>query len=152
MDFLDNLEFRPPGVPQQGIALWDKTLRALAEPGRKLREEARDAHLAASRGGTVGAVGAIMYLAYAGEAQAAWQVAEGFLLQQGPFAGKQAGAERTTWITDLGWRRSMMLFTPAALNLRLDPRFPRLCEQMGLTNFWKSRGEQPDYLRLDART
>lgn len=152
LDFLGNLEFRPPGVPQAGLDLWDKTLRALAEPDRKRRKEARDAHLGASRGGTVGAVGALMYLAYAGELDAAWQVAEGFLVQRGPFAGKQAGAERTTWITDLGWRRSMMLFTPATLNLRRDPRFERLCDQMGLTNFWKSRGAAPDYLRLDAST
>jgi DNA-binding winged helix-turn-helix (wHTH) protein/Tfp pilus assembly protein PilF len=42
-------------------------------------------------------------------------------------------------------RASFMLFAPAVLALREDPRYARLLQQIGLENYWRVSGHQPDF-------
>jgi hypothetical protein len=37
------------------------------------------------------------------------------------------------------------LFTPPVAAMRADPRFGKLCDEFGLTAYWRARGVKPDY-------
>jgi hypothetical protein len=71
------------------------------------------------------------------------------LLARGPIIrpeppGSRAAAE------DAGNRINMQwLWTPPCAAMRADPRFGPLCDGIGLTEYWRRRGVQPDYLKLD---
>jgi hypothetical protein len=38
------------------------------------------------------------------------------------------------------------MFTPPLAAMRADPRFAKLCDDFGLTAYWRARGVKPDYL------
>jgi DNA-binding winged helix-turn-helix (wHTH) protein/Tfp pilus assembly protein PilF len=44
-------------------------------------------------------------------------------------------------------RLSFMLFAPQVLALRNDPRYARLLERIGLEDYWRASGHQPDFRR-----
>jgi hypothetical protein len=85
-----------------------------------------------------------MILAALGQVDAAFDVAQGFLLWRGSVVRRGQTAGQTT--NDAQWRNGIQwLFTPPAAVMRADPRFLRLCEGVGLTDYWRSRGVRPDY-------
>jgi DNA-binding winged helix-turn-helix (wHTH) protein/tetratricopeptide (TPR) repeat protein len=88
--------------------------------------------------------GAVMILSALGELDAAFDVAEGFLLRRGPLVGSLRNAKEDMPGADSNWRRTMNLFTPATAAMRADPRFKRLCDGMGMTAYWRKRGIWPD--------
>jgi hypothetical protein len=45
-------------------------------------------------------------------------------------------------------RLSFMLFAPQVLALRDDPRYVRLLERIGLEQYWRSSGIQPDFRKM----
>lgn len=148
--FLHNDAFRPPLVPVSALALWHSVLTALAG-ARDARDNAVRMAKASAMAGVSGANTAIMFLSYAGELDAAFDVANGFFLRRGPLAASGQTQAKQPWVTDQSWRRSMMLFTPALVAVRRDPRFAELVAGMGLVKFWKSRGNEPDFRRFDTR-
>jgi hypothetical protein len=48
-------------------------------------------------------------------------------------------------LNDYNRRMTQWLFTPPAAAMRTDPRFARLCEEFGLTAYWRARHVRPDY-------
>jgi hypothetical protein len=86
----------------------------------------------------------MMVLSALGRIDDAYAVAEGTLLRRGPLIGTIWAGKMSTAVTDLQWRRTMPLFTPAAAAMRADPRFISLCDGMGMTAYWRSRGIGPD--------
>ena len=150
-EFLENESLRPPMVPPMAMALWRAVLEALAGADPAARDRARAASIKAALQSVSGANTALMYLAHSGELDTAFEVADGFLLRRGPYAASGQVGDRQTWATDLAWKRTMFLFTPAMLNVRRDPRFATLREGIGLAKFWRDRGEEPDYPAFDAR-
>jgi DNA-binding winged helix-turn-helix (wHTH) protein len=86
----------------------------------------------------------VMYLCALGLPDTAFEVTEGFLLWRGKFLSTDRSNSKE--IDDYNRRMTQWLFTPPVANLRADPRFPRLCDEFGLTAYWRSRGVRPDYL------
>ena len=43
------------------------------------------------------------------------------------------------------WRFTPWLFIPATAAMRADPRLQPICDQAGLTEYWRKRGIKPDY-------
>lgn len=151
LEYLESESQRPATVPPMAMALWRAVLGALASGDAAARDRARAASIKAAQQSVSGSNTALMYLAHSGELDTAFEVANGFLLRRGPYAASGQIGDRQTWVTDQAWRRTMFLFTPAMLNVRRDPRFASLAEGMGLTRFWRDRGEEPDYPAFDAR-
>ncbi|RYG87484.1 MAG: hypothetical protein EON59_07280 [Alphaproteobacteria bacterium] len=150
LQFLNNAEMHPTNLPKPALALWSAVLSALSGD-RNARGDARPVATAAALAGVPGVPTAIMYLSYAGQLDAAFDVANGFFLRRGPLAASGQAQPKVSWVTDQSWRRSMMLFTPATESMRNDPRFEDLARGMGLANFWKERGKGPDFRTVDAR-
>ena len=69
---------------------------------------------------------------------------EGFLLWRGKFISLNPATRREA--DAYNRRMTQWLFTPPVAEMRTDPRFPKLCEEFGLTAYWQARHVRPDYL------
>lgn len=141
------LDSSEPPLPPPLATTWRNVLRARADGSGELRRETADTLVAQATAHTAAAVNAILGLAIMGEVDAAFQVAEGYLLRRGPVVGnlRTPGAIPTA---EQRWRKTMMLFTPATVAMRADSRFAGLAEGMGLAEYWRRSGKRPDFMQL----
>ena len=88
-----------------------------------------------------------MILCALGEVDTAFDIADGFLFSRGSIVrqdqpGSTEAANNAAWRINTQW-----MFTPPAAVMRADPRFLQLCNETGLTDYWRKRGVKPDYQR-----
>ena len=133
-----------PAMPPPAAQLLDLSLKALAQPNSPIAAQAVRANVAAAARGPAQAVGALMVLSALGAAAEAYEVARGFLLQRGDVVVRQRHSAQQPSVTDLHHRMTMMLWIPVTRTLREEPRFPALCEEMGLVDYWRQAGVRPD--------
>lgn len=131
-------------------AMWRVALPALIDPSAVPLSRVREMcfHQAQVAGQTHGP--AVMILSILGDMDGAFAVANGALLGRGPIIrqeqpGSIAPVQEAVDRTNMQW-----LFTPPCAAMRRDPRFEPLCDGIGLTEYWRRRGVQPDY-RLTQR-
>lgn len=144
---LDDADGRPPRFDAAAQAMWRASATALASGAPADVASARAASLAAAARDPGGAVHAVMTLSRLGELDAAFAVAEGYLLRRGPLIGALRAPAGGWVLNDQRRRKTMMLFIPATAALRADQRFVPLCEAMGLADYWREAGVRPDFLR-----
>ena len=142
--FLDDVQTRPSTHKPATEEIWRISLRALGSRGRADVDAAVAAHTKAAPKSGGSATFAVMILSALGKLDAAFDVADGFLLRRGPLVGTLRTARTEMPVNDVQWRRTMNLFTPATAALRADPRFERLCDGIGMTAYWRKRGIWPD--------
>ena len=87
---------------------------------------------------------AVLPLAALGEVDAAFEMANQLLVFDPPLASGSSRGKSSS----LAWRFTPWLFTPPAASMRADPRFARLVRKRGLTEYWRKRRIEPDYLRF----
>lgn len=143
---VDDDATRPPRFAPGALDVWRTSLRALETRAPRDIEQARVANLSAAPRNPGAAADAIMVLSALEEVDAAFAVAEGFLLQRGPLVSAP-GTGGPLLANDRGWRKTQWLYTPATAPFRADPRYPALCEGIGLTDYWRTRNVTPDTLR-----
>lgn len=86
----------------------------------------------------------VMVLSGLGKIDDAFELAEGYLLGRGKVVSSDQKDPRM--LNDFNRRMTPWLFTPPVAAMRSDPRFLRLCEELGLAAYWKARGVKPDYM------
>jgi len=67
-----------------------------------------------------------------------FELTDGFVL----WRGKAVSARDAN---DYSRRMTQWLFTPPVAIMRADPRFDKLCDDFGLTAYWRARRVRPDY-------
>lgn len=139
---LDDVSGRPATFKAASEQRWRVSLRALETGSPADVAAATAANRQAAAGGL--AVAAIMILSSLRQLDAAFDVANGFLLRKGPLVTPLWPGKDQMAINDQQWRRTMNLFTPATAAMRADPRFQLLCDGIGLTEYWRRRGIGPD--------
>lgn len=144
LEMLDGTDARPSKLGKPTIDLWRVSLKALDTRASVDIETARRANVEAATRSPGFAQSAIMVLPMLGQIDAAFDIANGFFLRRGPLIGSLWTGGGQMPVNDLRWRRTMPLFVPATAALRRDPRFLDLCEGMGLGDYWRRRGIQPD--------
>jgi tetratricopeptide (TPR) repeat protein len=128
-------------------AMWRTCLNALAQPTTPKVSEARDACLAAARvSGDLGGQG-VMILCELGALDAAFEIAEGYLLSRGMAVQQGRGPYGREPTDALHRINTKWLFMPPCQPMRADSRFRQLCEGVGLVEYWRRRGVRPDYMR-----
>jgi DNA-binding winged helix-turn-helix (wHTH) protein/tetratricopeptide (TPR) repeat protein len=122
---------------------WLTALAALESRTPSAIEKARLACLDTARRFPALANDMVMQLCALGLADTAFEVTEGFLLWRGKFISMDRANGKA--VEDYNRRMTQWLFTPPVAIMWADPRFARLCDEFGLTAYWRSRGIRPDY-------
>jgi hypothetical protein len=145
-----------PGNPMTGrdaafLQGWPECLQALDQPLPSNIARARSVCADAVRKSAPLADSAPMVLAALGDLDSAFEIADGILLARGPIVPhEQAGS--STAALSAGWRvGTQWMWTPPTAAMRADSRFLPLCEGIGLTDYWRQRGVEPDYLGRSGR-
>jgi hypothetical protein len=105
---------------------------------------ARAACVEAARKAPLLANDAVMYLCGMGQAETAFELTEGFLLWRGKMISTDRANRKA--VDEYSRRMTQWLFTPPVAIMRADPRFAKLCDDFGLTAYWRARGVKPDYM------
>ena len=131
----------PPDNPS--TSAWRSALSALESPTPSTVNAARAACVTAAETSPAAANDMVMLLCAMGFKDAAFDVTDGFLLWRGKIISKNQvnGREVDDYVRHL----TQWLFTPPLAIMRADPRFPKLCEDFGLTAYWRARNVKPDY-------
>jgi DNA-binding winged helix-turn-helix (wHTH) protein/tetratricopeptide (TPR) repeat protein len=132
-----------PRLSHEALLLWQQGLTALETGSPADRLRARDLALDTFANSPGVAANAVMLMSSIGEVTAAYQIAEGLMLNKGRQAGSRSSGA-PTFYADAGWRGTQWLFTPATRAMRYDARFTGLCEAMGYRGYWRKRGVWPD--------
>lgn len=146
---LDDVRGRPSTMAGPAAELWRISLRALHTNLAPDVMAARAGNLDAAGRSPGFALNAVMILSALGELDAAFAVTDSFFLRRGPLIGSLWTGEGQMPVNDQRWRRAMFLYTPPCARMRIDPRFSDLCDRIGLTHYWESRGLVPDYMRSE---
>ncbi len=77
---------------------------------------------------------------------AAFSVANGYLLRRGANVMPLRYAHEPPTQSDQRHRKTLMLFIPVTAPLRADPRFIDVCRGCGLVDYWRRSGHWPDFL------
>lgn len=133
---LDSTSFAEP-------AMWRAALEALDTRSPAAIESARLACIEVARTSPPLVNDMVMILGALGEIDAAFDVTEGFLLWRGKIVS--TGQADGKAMDDYSRRMTQWLFTPPVAAMRADPRFLKLCDEFGLTAYWRARRVRPDY-------
>lgn len=107
---------------------------------------ATTANIAAARTGPFGVVNATLTLPPLGETDAAFEINRGYLARTGPLIGALRRPAGQIAFNQQNRRKTQSLWMPPASPIRTDPRFPELCEAIGLAAYWRRAGHGPDTL------
>lgn len=149
MAMVEDEEANPNLLSPGAASVWRASLVALASPTPATIAAAREANVAGSKRTPAIAAWAILALSALGEVDAAFDVANGFLLGRGSLIVRPK-AESRLGLSGPGWRNTYGLFTPPTAAMRLDPRFRGLSEGLGLVEYWRRRGIGPDAFLFKA--
>ena len=143
-------ERNPIFVSAAAAPVWRASLAALETPAPSTIAAARTANVEGSAGSPQIAAWAILVLSALGELDAAFDVANGFLLDRGAVIVRPRPDPRLPHASGAGWRNTFGLFTPPTKAMRLDPRFSPLADGLGLTDYWRRRRTGPDAFLFEA--
>jgi len=143
-------EAKPTFLPQPAASVWRSLLIALETPTAPAIAAARKAGVEGSKASPGVAAWTILALSALGELDAAFEVANGYLLDRGSVIVRPRPEAKAPYVNNSGWRNTNGLFTPPTKAMRLDPRFGPLAEGLGLTDYWRRRGVGPDAFLFTA--
>ncbi|HET9397804.1 MAG TPA: TIR domain-containing protein [Sphingomicrobium sp.] len=134
---LSDPQERPLDVPPGVIDAARATARALI--GEVSRQEAVAANLAYVKASPVAALSVAQACAAMGDAATSFALLDGYYFGEGQWAelAPPAGDQD---------RQTSPLFQPPMRGLWQDQRFASLVRRIGLSDYWKRSGTQPDYL------
>ena len=124
-------------------AMWRAALAALESRDPVAIQSAKSACIDVARSSPPMVNDMVMLLGALGETNAAFEVTEGFLLWRGTVVS--TGQDDGKKMDDYSRRMTQWLFTPPLARMRADSRFSRLCDEFGLSAYWKARNVRPDY-------
>ena len=135
--------------PLVNQSFWRACLPALEAQSPSNVANARQACVEGARRSEALAAHAVMLLSALRDVNAAFSVADGFLMWRGTVV--RSGPSEVKHIgPDASWRvGTQWLFTPPCAIMRSDSRFLPLCEGIGLEEYWRKRGVRPDYQLIE---
>lgn len=147
---IEEEERNPIFVSAAAIPVWRASLLALETTTLSTKAAARSANVEGSVGSPQIAAWAILVMSVLGELDAAFDIANGFLLDRGSVIVRPRPDPRLPRVNGAGWRNTFGLFTPPTKAMRLDPRFHTLADGLGLVDYWRRRGIGPDAFLFKA--
>jgi hypothetical protein len=143
LDMLDN-PIRP-AIPDRTRQFLRQVLEAAIGGASSTRHAAFEASVAVSRHGPVHAMAALFALRLLEQPDKMFDVAFAYYFRDGSQPVPLHHAQVEPELNEQHRRLTQVLFTPVFDDLRLDTRFVRLCERIGLTQYWNESGLRPDF-------
>jgi tetratricopeptide (TPR) repeat protein len=134
-----------PQLPEWMLDTLRVSMRALAQGRSEDRSRAQGQLIADVARGPSSSVNAVMILAALGYVDNAFDVANAYLLQEGPLIANVRWKPGGVAIQDQHRRKTNMLFVPVTAPMRADARFAALMERVGFKEYWDRSGVRPDY-------
>lgn len=125
--------------------MWRAALPALDRPSASEIPRIREACFEAAKGAGETHGQGVIILSRVGDIDGAFAIAEGALLGRGPIIHQAASATKSAFEDAIDRVNMQWIWTPPCAVMRADPRFGPLCDAIGLTEYWRRRGVQPDY-------
>ena len=147
---VEDEEASPALMSGVATSVWRVSLEALEKRTPSTTAAARTAIVEASKTTPSTASHAILILSALGEIDAAFDVANGLLLARGSVLVRPNAGDGARYLNIPGWRNTFGMFMPPTKAMRLDRRFKRLCDELGLTEYWRARGVGPDQFLFKA--
>ena len=97
--------------------------------------------------GPSNAINALLLLNGLGEIDRAFDVANAYLLEDGPLMASVRWRPGQVTVNDQRRRKTHLLFVPVTAPMPADARFHMLTERIGLTEYWRRAGVTPDFMR-----
>ena len=136
---------RPVGIPEWNFEASELVARALANPGSATLDRATSTMLELAKRGVGFAQNAIVFTAATNQVDTAFSLIDAFYFNRGFALGEQRYSKEQAMYSAQRARNTYFLFMARMANLRRDPRFAPLLEELGLEQYWKSTGSLPDY-------
>lgn len=144
---LDDEATWPRGIPPADFELVKAGALALQSGAAADRAKAVNANVAAAREGLGYARNAALVTAGLGDLDAAFEAAGAYYFDR-PFAvAQQYFTAQQGEYMGVRSRETLFLFAPQMKPFRADPRFEQLASEIGLTEYWRTAGVEPDYRR-----
>ncbi|MEI9927961.1 MAG: winged helix-turn-helix domain-containing protein [Sphingomonas sp.] len=144
----DNADSRPSGIPDWNFDLIFLVARAMVSRARADIDKALAANLDASHRGAGFAQNTIQFAAALGRVDLAFAVAGAYFFARGFEIGPLDWSKEQRIYSRSTDRRTYSLFLPSTAAMRTDPRFDALVGELGISQYWRESGVQPDYKRF----
>ena len=136
-----------PQIPAPFLGFYRAVATARASGDPAALEQAAAASFEMAGGGPGRAIAALFALGLLDRPREQLAVASAYYLREGPSPVPVRRIEGEPSINDQHRRVTQILFTPAFAEAREHPEFMRLCDRIGLSDYWQSTGSTPDFLR-----
>ena len=147
LSFAADRSGRPIGVPDRVFDIAFASAKALATGASADIDGAAKRHLAAIPEGAAYAENAVTFLSAVGRLDEAYRVLDAYFFGRGPVISDSRFGHETATYTPSYNRQCYFLFYGPSAALRADPRFAGLVREIGLEDYWRRTGTQPDYRR-----
>jgi DNA-binding winged helix-turn-helix (wHTH) protein len=135
-----------PSVPALALSFFRGVLAALELRHQPKIDEAVQASLALAQTGPANAIASMFALGLLDQRDEIFAVAEAYYLRTGPGPVPIRHTDAELSLNEQHRRLTQILFMPVFGDMRSDPRFLSICEQIGLRRYWEETGNRPDFL------
>lgn len=138
---------RPVGIPDWDFAIVRSQIVATISRRRRDIEAALESLLDGARRGVGFAENAVLFAAFVGAIDVAFQVTDAYYFDRGFRMSDTRFSEEQGTYNALRRRHTYFLFRAVTAPIRSDRRFASLLEEIGLEEYFRRSGSKPDYRR-----
>ncbi|MBV1690611.1 winged helix-turn-helix domain-containing protein [Novosphingobium sp. G106] len=142
---IEDVDGRPTGIPPAEFDSVLKVARAVLSHDPTESEAAAKLWIARAHLGAGYAENAIQFTTALGRLDDAFAVAEAYYFSRGFVVPEVRFTVQQGSYTPMSERQTVFLFNPSLARFRIDPRFDRLVQEIGLKDYWDRSGTKPDY-------
>lgn len=142
---IDDVDHRPPGLPQWDFDLSAAESRALMTGSKADVDAAAALYWPRARAAVGPANNAVQFFAAVGRLDDAFAILNALYFNRGFDVGERSFAEEQGTYSERRNRPTWMLWMPFMADLRADPRMAPIMQGVGLSDYWRKSGSGPDF-------
>lgn len=143
---LDDEAMRPAGPDDYNFGVCRAQALAIALPSLDRKREAIAVSMDSATKGSGYAENAMLFTSFVGALDDAFGLAETLMFHQDRLPRNRFGKAQADFANRMP-PNTQLLFQPASAPMRRDPRMASVWQRLGLQDYWRTSGHQPDFRR-----